>query len=224
MSFVSTRNISKVFGDPSKAVVALDDVSLDIEKGEFLAIMGPSGSGKSTLLSILGALSPPTHGEVVFQGTSLYSQSADELADFRALHLGFVFQQLYLLPYLTAIQNVTLPLLAAKDHRSPWNLASNALQQVGLEDKAHRLPGELSTGEQARVAIARALVKSPPIILADEPTGNLDSKTGEDVVRLLKTANERGHTIILVTHNQNIVREAGRFIYLRDGKIATGNE
>jgi putative ABC transport system ATP-binding protein len=224
MSFVSTRNISKVFGDPSKAVVALNDISLDIEKGEFLAIMGPSGSGKSTLLSILGALSPPTHGEVLFQGTSLYSLSADELADFRARHLGFVFQQLYLLPYLTAIQNVMLPLLVLKNYSLPWDLASNALQQVGLEDKAHRLPGELSTGEQARVAIARALVKAPPIILADEPTGNLDSKTGEDVVRLLKIANECGHTIILVTHNQNIAREAGRFIYLHDGKIVTGNE
>jgi putative ABC transport system ATP-binding protein len=224
MSFVSTRNISKVFGDPSKAVVALNNISLDIEKGEFLAIMGPSGSGKSTLLSVLGALSPPTHGEVVFQGTSLYSLSADELADFRARYLGFVFQQLYLLPYLTAIQNVMLPLLVSKDYSLPWDMASNALQQVGLEDKVHRLPGELSTGEQARVAIARALVKAPPIILADEPTGNLDSKTGEDVVRLLKTANERGHTIILVTHNQNIAREAGRFIYLHDGKIVTGNE
>jgi len=128
------------------------------------------------------------------------------------------------LPYLTAIQNVMLPLLVSKDYSLPWDMASNALQQVGLEDKVHRLPGELSTGEQARVAIARALVKAPPIILADEPTGNLDSKTGEDVVRLLKTANERGHTIILVTHNQNIAREAGRFIYLHDGKIVTGNE
>jgi putative ABC transport system ATP-binding protein len=146
------------------------------------------------------------------------------LADFRARYLGFVFQQLYLLPYLTAIQNVMLPLLVSKDYSLPWDMASKALQQVGLEDKVHRLPGELSTGEQARVAIARALVKAPPIILADEPTGNLDSKTGEDVVCLLKTANERGHTIILVTHNQNIAREARRFIYLRDGKIVTGNE
>jgi len=224
MSFVSTRNISKVFGDPAKAVVALNNISLDIEEGEFLAIMGPSGSGKSTLLSILGAMNPPTHGEVVFQGTSLYSLSADELADFRARYLGFVFQQLYLLPYLTAIQNVMLPLLVSKDYSSPWDTASNALQQVGLKDKVHRLPGELSTGEQARVAVARALVKAPPLILADEPTGNLDSKTGEDVIRLLKTANDRGHTIILVTHNQNIVREVGRFIYLHDGKIVTGNE
>ena len=224
MSFVSTRNISKVFGDPSKAVVALNNISLDIEKGEFLAIMGPSGSGKSTLLSILGALSPPTHGEVLFQGTSLYSLSPDELADFRSRQLGFVFQQLYLLPYLTAIQNVMLPLLVTKDYSSPRDVAANVLQQVGLEDKVHRLPGELSTGEQARVAIARALVKAPPIILADEPTGNLDSKTGEEVVRLLKTANERGHTIILVTHNQSIVQEVGRVITLHDGKIVAGNE
>jgi putative ABC transport system ATP-binding protein len=224
MSFISTRNISKVFGDPSKSVAALNRISLDIEKGEFLAIMGPSGAGKSTLLSILGALSPPTEGEVLFQDTSLYSLSADELADFRGRYLGFVFQQLYLLPYLTAIQNVMLPLLVSRDSSLPWEMASNVLQQVGLEDKGHRLPGELSTGEQARVAIARALVKAPPMILADEPTGNLDSKTGEDVIRLLKTANERGHTIIVVTHNQNIAREAQRFIFLRDGKIAAGNE
>jgi putative ABC transport system ATP-binding protein len=224
MGFLSARNISKVFGESSKAVVALDDISLDIEKGEFLAIMGPSGSGKSTLLSILGALSPPTRGEVVIHGTSLYSLSADDLADLRAHHLGFVFQQLHLLPYLTAIENVMLPLIISKEYRSPWNIASDVLQQVGLTDKAHRLPGELSTGEQARVAIARALVKAPPIILADEPTGNLDSKTGQDVVRLLQMANERGHTIILVTHNQEIAREARRFIYLRDGKIVTSNE
>jgi putative ABC transport system ATP-binding protein len=224
MSFISARNISKVFGESSKAVVALDDVSLDIEKGMFVAIMGPSGSGKTTLLSILGAMSPPTHGEVVIRDTFLYSLPADELADFRARNLGFVFQQLYLLPYLSAIENVMLPLVISKEYKSPRDIASDALQQVGLEGKLHRLPGELSTGEQARVAIARALVKAPPIILADEPTGNLDSKTGQEVVRLLQVANERGHTIILGTHNQDIAREAGRLIYLSDGKILTGNE
>jgi putative ABC transport system ATP-binding protein len=224
MSFISARNISKVFGESPKAVVALDDVSLDIEKGMFVAIMGPSGSGKTTLLNILGAMCPPTHGEVVIQGTSLYSLSVDELANFRALHLGFVFQQLYLLPYLSAIENVMLPLVTSKEYNSPQDIAYDALQHVGLENKAHRLPGELSTGEQARVAIARALVKAPPIILADEPTGNLDSKTGQDVVRLLQVANERGHTIILVTHNQDVARKARRFIYLRDGKIVTDNE
>jgi putative ABC transport system ATP-binding protein len=224
MSFISARNISKVFGESPKAVVALDDVSLDIEKGMFVAIMGPSGSGKTTLLNILGAMCPPTHGEVVIQGISLYSLSVDELANFRALHLGFVFQQLYLLPYLSAIENVMLPLVASKEYNSPQDIAYDALQQVGLESKLHHLPGELSTGEQARVAIARALVKAPPIILADEPTGNLDSKTGQDVVRLLQIANERGHTIILVTHNQDIAQKARRFIYLRDGKIVADNE
>jgi putative ABC transport system ATP-binding protein len=224
MSFISARNISKVFGESSKVVVALDDVSLDIEKGMFAAIMGPSGSGKTTLLSILGAMSPPTHGEVVIRDTFLYSLPADALADFRARNLGFVFQQLYLLPYLSAIQNVMLPLVISKEYKSPRDIASDALQQVGLEDKAYRLPGELSTGEQARVAIARALVKAPPIILADEPTGNLDSKTGQEVLRLLQVANERGHTIILGTHDQDIAHEAQRFVYLRDGKIVTGNE
>ncbi|MFB3887190.1 MAG: ABC transporter ATP-binding protein [Thermodesulfobacteriota bacterium] len=224
MSLVSLRDVSKSFSDSPEPVLALNRISLDIEKGEFLAIMGPSGSGKSTLLSILGALSPPTDGEVFFEGTSLYSLSADALADFRSRHLGFVFQQLYLLPYLTAIQNVMLPLLVTKDYSSPGDRASDALRQVGLEDKLHRLPGELSAGEQARVAIARALVKAPPMILTDEPTGNLDSKTGEDVVRLLKTANERGHTIILVTHDSSIARKAGRSIYLRDGKILADHE
>ncbi len=223
MSFISARNVSKVFSESQEAVVALNNICLDIEKGEFIAIMGPSGSGKTTLLSILGAMSAPTSGEVVIDGISLYSLSVEDLADFRAQHLGFVFQQLHLMPYLTAIENVMLPLVISKEHGSRGDIALAALQQVGLEHKARRLPGQLSSGEQARVAVARALVKAPPIILADEPTGNLDSKTGQDIMRLLQVANEHGHTIIVVTHNQDVGRGARRLIYLRDGEIVTSN-
>ena len=224
MGFISVRNVFRVFGESPDAVTALSNVSLDIEKGEFVAIMGPSGSGKTTLLSILGAMSGPTQGEVLIDGTSLYSLSGEERADFRARRLGFVFQQPHLMPYLTAIENVMLPLVILKGYDSLWDIAFSTLQQVGLEHKAQRLPNQLSSGEQARIAIARALVKAPPIILADEPTGNLDSKAGQDIVRLLQTINERGHTNIMVTHNQEAARGARRVIYLRDGKIVGDNE
>jgi putative ABC transport system ATP-binding protein len=224
MGLISARHISKVFGESPGAVVALKDVSLDIEKGEFIAIMGPSGSGKTTFLSILGAMSAPTCGEVVIDGVSLYSLSVEELADFRARRLGFVFQQLHLISYLNAIENVMLPLLISREHASLKDIACSALQQVGLVHKAHYLPGQLSSGEQARVAIARAIVKAPPIILADEPTGNLDSRTGQDIVHLLQAANERGHTIIMVTHNKDVAGGAQRLLYLRDGMITAGDE
>jgi len=224
VGLISVRHISKVFGESPGVVVALKDVSLDIEKGEFIAIMGPSGSGKTTLLSILGAMSTPTHGEVVIDGVSLYSLSIEELADFRARRLGFVFQQVHLISYLTVIENVMLPLVISKERGSLWNIAYSALQQVGLEHKVHYLPGQLSSGEQARVAMARAMVKAPPIILADEPTGNLDSKTGKDIVHLLQAANEQGHTIIMVTHNKDVAGEAKKLIYLRDGMIIASDE
>jgi putative ABC transport system ATP-binding protein len=224
MGLISVQHISKVFGESPRVVVALKDVSLDIEKGEFIAIMGPSGSGKTTLLSILGAMSAPTSGEVVIDGVPLYSLSVEELADFRARRLGFVFQQLHLISYLTAIENVMLPLVISKERGSLWNIAYSALQQVGLEHKTRYLPGQLSSGEQARVAMARAMVKAPPIILADEPTGNLDSRTGQDIVHLLQVANENGHTIIMVTHNKDVAGGAQRLIYLRDGKIIASDE
>lgn len=224
MGLISVRHISKVFGESPGAVVALKDVSMDIEKGEFIAIMGPSGSGKTTLLSILGAMSVPTSGEVVIDGISLYSLSMEELADFRARRLGFVFQQLHLISYLNAIENVMLPLLISRERASLRDTAWSALQQVGLAHKAQYLPDQLSSGEQAQVAMARAVVKAPPIILADEPTGNLDSKTGQDIVHLLQAANERGHTIIMVTHNKDAAGGAKRLIYLRDGMIIASDE
>lgn len=224
MGFITVQHISKVFGESPGAVVALKDVSLDIEKGEFIAIMGPSGSGKTTLLSILGAMSAPTCGEVVIDGVSLYSLSIEELADFRARRLGFVFQQLHLISYLNAIQNVMLPLVISRGRVSLRDTACSALQQVGLAHKAHYLPSQLSSGEQARVALARAMVKAPPIILADEPTGNLDSRTGQDVLYLLQAANERGHTIIMVTHNKDAAGAAQRLVYLRDGMMIAHDE
>jgi putative ABC transport system ATP-binding protein len=224
MGLISVQHISKVFGESPRAVVALKDVSLDIEKGEFIAIMGPSGSGKTTLLSILGAMSAPTSGEVFIDGVSLYSLSVEELADFRARCLGFVFQQLHLISYLTAIENVMVPLVISRGRGSLWDIAYSALKQVGLEQKIRYLPGQLSSGEQARVAMARAMVKAPPIILADEPTGNLDSRTGQDIVHLLQTANEDGHTVIMVTHNKDVAGGAQRIVYLRDGEIIAGDE
>jgi len=224
MGLISVRHISKVFGESPGAAVALKDVSMDVEKGEFIAIMGPSGSGKTTLLSIMGAMSAPTRGEVVIDGVSLYSLSVEELADFRARRFGFVFQQLHLISYLNAIENVMLPLLISTEHASLWDTACSALQRVGLAHKARYLPGQLSSGEQARVAVARAMVKTPPIILADEPTGNLDSRTGQDIIHLLRAANERGHTIIMVTHNKDAAGGAQRLIHLRDGMIIAGNE
>lgn len=260
MGLISVRHISKVFKDVPGGGIALNDVCLDIEKGEFIAIMGPSGSGKSTLLNILGAMSAPTDGEVVIDDISVYSLSTEELADFRAWRLGFVFQQLHLVSYLSAIENVMLPLLILRrpqppffrtgwkaslginpeqtpdfrpgkveglilrERKSLWDTAFSTLQQVGLAQKAGCLPGQLSSGEQARVAMARALVKAPPIILADEPTGNLDSKNGQEIVHLLHAANERGHTIIMVTHNKDAARGAQRRVYLRDGMVVAGDE
>ena len=224
MSFISVQNISKVFFNSREEITVLNHVSLEIEKGEFIAIMGPSGSGKTTLLSVLGAMNAPTEGEVVIDKTSLYSLSLEERADFRGQCFGIVFQQLHLMPYLTAIENVMLPLVISKEKGSSYPMGLSALRQVGLEKKAGRLPNQLSSGEQARVAIARALVKSPPIFLVDEPTGNLDSRTGEEIIRLLQTINEDGHTNIMVTHNQEIARRARRVIYLRDGQIVTSND
>jgi putative ABC transport system ATP-binding protein len=219
MSFIRLHSVSKVFGGPQEAVVALNHVSAEIEEGEFVAIMGPSGSGKTTLLTILGGMSMPTEGKVFIDGMDLYRLSAEELADFRSQRIGFVFQQLHLMPYLTAVENVMLPLAISRRLRSQSEAALEALCQVGLEGKDHRLPGQLSSGEQARVAIARALVNNPPIILADEPTGNLDSKTGEDVLTLLRSVNEQGRTIILVTHSQEAARAARRIVSIRDGRV-----
>ncbi len=219
MSLVISKELSKYFGSGGDTQVhALEHVSFEIALGEYLAIMGPSGSGKSTLLAILGAMSPPSEGTLVIDEIDVYSLSQEKRADFRREYLGFVFQQLQLIPYLTAVENVMLPLVVT-DHKNKRELATTTLERVGLGDKLNRLPSELSGGEQSRVAIARAVVNNPPILLADEPVGSLDSKTGEEVLGLFKQLHSEGQTIIMVTHNPESIRDAERLVQLKDGRI-----
>ncbi len=199
-------------------VVALAEVSLAVQAGELVAIMGPSGSGKSTLLSILGAMNPPTAGKVTIDGIDVYALSQERRADLRREYIGFVFQQLELLPYLTALENVMLPLAILKvpDKRAK---ALQVLEQLGLDPKkAGRLPSELSGGEQARVAIARAIVNDPPIVLADEPTGSLDTENGRVVLDLLSQLAANGHAVVLVSHNPECRLVAHRVVNIRDGR------
>lgn len=220
MHLASVENVSKAYGGKRGVpVTALDGVSMDIDAGEFVAIMGPSGSGKSTLLSILGAMNPPSSGRLLVDGIEVYKLSQERQADLRREYIGFVFQQLELIPYLNAIENVMVPLAIMKgvDMRER---ASEALSRVGLGDgKAERLPAELSGGEQGRVAVARAIVNDPPLILADEPTGSLDTATGRQILDLLRGLAERGHAIIMVTHNPESAEAADRLVEIRDGRV-----
>jgi putative ABC transport system ATP-binding protein len=215
---LSVAHVSKEYGPEGPGrVVALAEVSLEVSGGEFVAIMGPSGSGKSTLLSILGAMNPPTSGTVTIDGIDVYRLSQERQADLRREYIGFVFQQLELVPYLTALENVMLPLAILKmpDKRGK---ALDALERLGVDPKkAGRLPSELSGGEQGRVAIARAIVNDPPILLADEPTGSLDSENGELVLELLRRLASGGHAVVMVTHNPESRRVADRVITIRDG-------
>jgi len=201
-------------------VTALGEVNLNIERGEFISVMGPSGSGKSTLLTILGGLNHPTKGEVVVDEIPIYKLPLEKLADFRREYLGFIFQSFQLIPYLTVIENVMLPLaITEKSSQEQLNRAGGILEKIGLKEKRKRLPDQLSGGEQERVAIARALVNSPPILLADEPTGNLDSKTGREIMELFRSLNDEGQSIVMVTHNPESVAFSSRTIHLRDGKV-----
>ena len=215
---LTVKDIRKEYGPPGPGrVVALEDMSLEVDGGEFVAVMGPSGSGKSTLLSILGVMNPPTTGTVEIDGIDAYALSQERQADLRREYVGFVFQQLELLPYLTAVENVMLPLaiLNLPDKREK---AFSLLEQLGLDRrKASRLPSELSGGEQGRVAIARAIVNDPLIILADEPTGSLDTKNGEHILGLLRDLAAAGRAVIMVTHNPESRRVADRVIEIRDG-------
>jgi putative ABC transport system ATP-binding protein len=215
---LTVKDIRKEYGPPGPGrVVALEDMSLEVDGGEFVAVMGPSGSGKSTLLSILGVMNPPTSGTVEIDGIDAYALSQERQADLRREYVGFVFQQLELLPYLTAVENVMLPLaiLNLPDKREK---AFSLLEQLGLDRrKASRLPSELSGGEQGRVAIARAIVNDPLIILADEPTGSLDTKNGEHILGLLRDLAAAGRAVIMVTHNPESRRVADRVIEIRDG-------
>ena len=217
---IDIENITKDYVMGEETVRALRGVSLQIRRNEYLAVMGPSGSGKSTLMNMLGCLDTPTSGRYEFNGRNVKEMDDDELAAIRNREIGFVFQTFNLLPRANALRNVELPLIyAGMDPESRKERAAQALADVGLADRIHHKPNELSGGQRQRVAIARALVNNPSIILADEPTGNLDSKTGEEIMVLLEDLYHRGNTIILVTHERDIAAHARRTIHLRDGVI-----
>ncbi len=217
---IDLEHIFKIYELGDNKVFALDDVSLHVDKHEFLSIIGPSGSGKSTLMNMLGCLDVPTSGKYILDGEDVSKKSDDELAYIRNNKIGFVFQGFNLIQKLTAIENVELPLIylnvPAKERRER---AKKALESVGLGERIHHNPTELSGGQQQRVAIARALITNPPIILADEPTGNLDSKAGKEVMQIFKDLHEKGNTIILITHDSDVAKQASRVVRIQDGKI-----
>jgi putative ABC transport system ATP-binding protein len=221
---VDAQDITKVYKMGDVDVHALRGLSLQIQPGEVLAIMGPSGSGKSTLMNILGCLDRPTTGEYFLEGERVSDLKDDQLADIRSRKVGFVFQTFNLLPRATALANVELPLRYARDRKNRRRRATEALEAVGLADRITHRPSELSGGQQQRVALARALVNNPSIVMADEPTGNLDTKSGDEIMELLLSLNkERDTTLIIVTHDPEIAEQTERIIYIRDGKIADSN-
>ena len=220
MSYIHAENLVKQYGTADAAVMAVGGMSFRIKMGEFVAVMGESGSGKSTLLSMMGALNTPTSGEYSVDGLEVYELGQDQRADFRREFLGFVFQSFHLVPYLTLLENVMLPLATVKmSSKKKRALAEDALLRVGLNGKSHRLPGQTSGGEQERVAIARAIVNEPPILFADEPSGNLDTKTTREVMDLLKNLNEEGMTIVMVTHSPECASYARRMLRILDGLL-----
>jgi len=220
MNIINIEHIAKIYQVGLEEVHALRDVSLRIDKNEYVAIMGPSGSGKSTLMNMLGCLDTPTAGKYEFNGISVSEMNDNELARIRNKEIGFVFQTFNLLPRSDALHNVELPLIyAGVSYSERRERAQKALVDVGLGDRIHHKPNELSGGQRQRVAIARALVTNPSIILADEPTGNLDSKTGEEIMVLFNEIHDQGNTIILVTHEEYIAEHAARIIRLKDGLV-----
>lgn len=214
------KNIKKYFKMGDEEIKALDDISLIVNKGEYLSIIGPSGSGKSTLMNIIGLLDIPDSGEYLLDGVNIKEMSDSALAKLRNQKIGFVFQNFNLLPKLTAWENVQVPLvyagISAKDSKK---IAYEYLEKVGLKGREHHFPNQLSGGQQQRVAIARALANKPEIILADEPTGALDSKTGTEIKKLLKDLNKEGQTIVLITHDNSMAEEAERIVRISDGKL-----
>ena len=220
MRIIETREISRVYKMGTQIVNALQSISIDIDKGEYVAFMGPSGSGKSTLMNIVGCLDTPTSGTYMLNNKLVSDMTENELAETRNKEIGFVFQTFNLLPRATALENVALPLIYAGYSKSERNeMAMEALRNVSLEDRHHHRPNELSGGQRQRVAIARALVNNPSILLADEPTGNLDTKTSYDIMGLFQELHDRGHTIIMVTHEDDIAHYAHRIVRLRDGLV-----
>ncbi|MGD9080274.1 MAG: ABC transporter ATP-binding protein [Desulfobacterales bacterium] len=222
MSYIVAQDLVKKYGNGAATVTAVSDISFKIESGEFIGVMGESGAGKSTLLSIMGAMNAPTSGQFVVDDIDVYSLNLEKQADFRREFLGFIFQSFHLVPYLTVFENVMLPLTIIKAGRKHKRaLVQNALSQVGLLDKADRLPNQISGGEKERVAIARAIVNEPPVLLADEPTGNLDSKTSADIMKLLQRLNADGMTIIMVTHSSECAQYARRLMQVSDGRLVS---
>ncbi len=220
MKIIETREISKAYHMGNQTVNALQSISISIDRGEYVAFMGPSGSGKSTLMNIIGCLDTPTSGTYMLNNKLVSDMTENELAETRNKEIGFVFQTFNLLPRASALENVALPLIYAGYNKSERNeMALHALDSVGLADRSHHRPNELSGGQRQRVAIARALVNNPSIILADEPTGNLDTKTSYDIMNLFQELHDRGNTIIMVTHEDDIAHYSHRIIRLRDGLI-----
>jgi putative ABC transport system ATP-binding protein len=217
---IRTEKLQRYFVAGDSCVKAVDDVDIAIEAGEFVAIMGPSGSGKSTLLYVLGAMDRPTGGSVTINGRRLDQMDDQECSDFRSLELGFVFQSFHLLPRMNLVRNAEIPMIYAEvDPATRRRRAEKMLMAVGLGERLYRLPAELSGGQCQRAAIARALVNKPAVLLADEPTGNLDSQTGLEIIGIFQALNRSGMTILMVTHDENMARHAGRIIRMKDGRI-----
>lgn len=215
---IEVRQVGKDYQSGESTVQAIKEMSLYIDDGEFVSIMGQSGSGKSTLLSILGGLNHPTRGRMLLDSLDIYELSSEQRADLRSEYIGVIFQSFQLIPYLTVLENVKLPMaITGRKAKEQDKMARDVLARVGLTNKADRLPDQLSGGEQERVAIARAIVNKPPILLADEPTGNLDSTTADEIMNLLKELNAEGQTIIMVTHNPEACKHTARTIQVKDG-------
>ena len=218
---LQVKRLSKTYGEGEARATALRGVTLDVQDGDFLAIMGPSGSGKSTLLNIIGCLDSPSSGEVVWDGKRIDQLSESDLVAFRRRTIAYIFQQYHLVPSLTAIENVMLPLtFSGVSGIKSRERALEMLGRVGLEKRVNHRPGQLSGGEQQRAAIARALVNDPSLILADEPTGNVDLRNGEEIMGIFRSLNNNGRTILMVTHNPDVAKQAKRIVVLRDGEIS----
>ena len=219
MEIVKVENLSKTYGSGDHVVRALDDISFTIEQGEFVAIVGPSGSGKSTLMHLLGGIDKPTAGKIFVEGTDVYAQNEEQLAIFRRRQVGLVYQFYNLIPVLNVVENITLPMLMDGQKVNEERL-EEMLHVLNLQGRETHLPNQLSGGQQQRVSIGRALINAPSIVLADEPTGNLDSKNGQEIIELLKYSNRTyGQTLIVITHDENFALQADRIIAIQDGKI-----